>query len=46
MKMGFERLEPYEWKLSRTVLRGGCSGNTVSLPDACLRAEARGFDVS
>jgi len=28
-----ERLEPYEGKLSRTVLRGGDFGNEVSLPD-------------
>ncbi|HGJ5864346.1 Rpn family recombination-promoting nuclease/putative transposase [Arsenophonus nasoniae] len=31
--MDFERLEPYESKDSRTVLRGGYGGNTVSLPD-------------
>lgn len=36
MKIGFERLEPYEGKLSRTVLRGGCRGNTMSLPDFLL----------
>ena len=30
---GFERLEPYEGKPSRTVLRGGGSGNRASLPD-------------
>jgi RNA-directed DNA polymerase len=29
----FERLEPYEGKLSRTVLRGADSGNTARLPD-------------
>ena len=29
----FARLEPYEGKLSRTVLRGADSGNTVRLPD-------------
>ena len=28
-----ERLEPYEGKLSRTVLRGVGSGNTARLPD-------------
>lgn len=31
--MGFERLELYAGKLARTVLRGGCGGNAVSLPD-------------
>jgi len=36
MKMDFERLEPYEGKLSCTVLRGGCGGNAVSLPDYLL----------
>jgi hypothetical protein len=33
MKMGFERLEPYEGKLSSTVLRGGLGGNVRFLPD-------------
>lgn len=33
---GFERLEPYEGKLSRTVLRGLGSGNTPRLPDNCV----------
>jgi DNA polymerase V len=33
MKMGFERLEPYEGKLSSTVLRGGLGGNARFLPD-------------
>lgn len=33
MKAGFERLEPYEGKLSRTVLRGGWASNGLSLPD-------------
>jgi len=33
LKRANERLELYEGKLSRTVLRGGDSGNTVSLPD-------------
>lgn len=32
-KAGFERLEPYEGKLSRTVLRGGWASNGLSLPD-------------
>ncbi len=30
--MAFERLEPYDGKLSRTVLRGDWSGNTPVLP--------------
>ena len=28
----FKRLEPYDWKLSCTVLRGGSGGNATSLP--------------
>ena len=35
-RKGFERLEPYEGKLSRTVLRGGSDGNVASLPDYLL----------
>jgi hypothetical protein len=35
---GFERLEPYEGKLSCTVLRGGDLGDEVSLPDVMLAA--------
>ncbi|EJY9172777.1 translesion error-prone DNA polymerase V autoproteolytic subunit [Cronobacter sakazakii] len=31
--MGFERPEPYEGKLSRTVLRGGWVSNGLFLPD-------------
>ncbi|WP_254877184.1 translesion error-prone DNA polymerase V autoproteolytic subunit [Pantoea ananatis] len=30
---GFERPEPYEGKLSRTVLRGGWASNGLFLPD-------------
>ncbi|MGD0232786.1 MAG: hypothetical protein ABSC19_20950, partial [Syntrophorhabdales bacterium] len=30
---GFDRLEPYEVKISRTVLRGLGSGDTAWLPD-------------
>lgn len=36
MKIGFERLEPYEGKLSRTVLRGECNSNVMFLPDYLL----------
>lgn len=35
-KRGLERLEPYEGKLSRTVLRGGSDGNAAFLPDHLL----------
>lgn len=31
--MGFERPEPYDGKLSRTVLWGGNGSNVVLLPD-------------
>ena len=31
--IGFERLEPYDGKLSRTVLRGGVGSNAYLLPD-------------
>ena len=35
--IGFIRLEPYDGKLSRTVLRGGKDSNALLLPDtACL----------
>ena len=35
-KGNFERLEPYEWKRSCTVLRGGMDSNVHSLPDLML----------
>ncbi len=36
--IGFIRLEPYDGKLSRTVLRGGKDSNALLLPDyAALR---------
>ena len=38
--IGFIRLEPYDGKLSRTVLRGGKDSNALLLPDyarACLK---------
>ena len=31
--MPFDRLEPYDGKLSRTVLRGGAGSNASLLPD-------------
>ena len=43
--MGFERLEPYEGKLSRTVLRGGCDGNVMSLPDTLQQASRRSWRI-
>ena len=33
----YDRLEPYDGKLSRTVLRGGAGSNTSLLPD--IRSE-------
>ncbi len=45
MQMGFERLEPYEGKLSRTVLRGGCDGNVMSLPDTLMQAARRSWRI-
>ena len=33
MMMPFDRLEPYDGKLSRTVLRGGTGSNASFLPD-------------
>ena len=33
MMMPFDRLEPYDGKLSSTVLRGGTGSNVSSLPD-------------
>ncbi len=35
-KGSFERLEPYEWKRSCTVLRGGLGSNVQVLPDQVL----------
>ena len=32
----FELLEPYEGKLSRTVLRGEGGSNALDLPDNCI----------
>ena len=32
LKKGLSGLEPYEGKLSRTVLRGGSGGNITLLP--------------
>ena len=39
--IGFIRLEPYDGKLSRTVLRGGKDSNALLLPDChihCLQS--------
>jgi len=41
------RLEPYAGKLARTVLRGGCGGDVVSLPDHYpLKSRAMTLDSS
>lgn len=42
---GFERLEPYEGKLSRTVLRGGSDSNVTSLPDTLQQAARRSWRI-
>lgn len=34
-------LEPYEGKLSRTVLRGGGGSNTADLPDSLIENKQR-----
>lgn len=34
--IGFIRLEPYDGKLSRTVLRGGKDSNALLLPDYAI----------
>lgn len=34
--IGFIRLEPYDGKLSRTVLRGGKDSNALLLPDSAI----------
>ena len=39
-KGSFERLEPYEWKRSCTVLRGGLGSNVQVLPDQILCFES------
>lgn len=35
-EMPYEKLEPYEGKLSRTVLRGGSGSNADLLPDQTI----------
>lgn len=40
-----KRLEPYEGKLSRTVLRGGSDGNVASLPDNDNSAQGQAMGV-
>ena len=39
MMMPFDRLEPYDGKLSRTVLRGGSGSNASLLPDIYIYCE-------
>ena len=41
----FKRLEPYEGKLSRTVLRGGSDSNIISLPDTVQQASRRSWRI-
>jgi len=36
-RAAFEMLEPYDGKLSRTVLRGEWGGNAPDLPDQLMR---------
>lgn len=42
---GLKRLEPYEGKLSRTVLRGECNSNIMFLPDTLLQAARRSWRI-
>ena len=39
--MPYEKLEPYEGKLSRTVLRGGNGSNVVLLPDQTVETKQK-----
>ena len=39
--IGFIRLEPYDGKLSRTVLRGGKDSNALLLPDSAISLDFR-----
>ena len=39
----YDRLEPYDGKLSRTVLRGGAGSNTSLLPDIKTEADILKF---
>ncbi|MBB1647395.1 TraG family conjugative transposon ATPase [Sphingobacterium sp. UME9] len=39
INMGFKLLEPYEGKLSRTVLRGESGSNPADLPDKAIAKE-------
>jgi len=41
----FERLEPYERKLSCTVLRGGSDSNVTSLPDTLQQTTRRSWRI-
>ena len=39
----YDRLEPYDGKLSRTVLRGGAGSNTSLLPDIKTESDVLKF---
>ena len=41
----YDRLEPYDGKLSRTVLRGGAGSNTSLLPDIDSSKDKIGYEV-
>jgi len=43
--MGYEMLELYEAKVSRTVLRGEERSNPLDLPDNCVTALPFPFEV-
>ena len=43
--MPYERLEPCEGKLSRTVLRGGIDSNANLLPDQIARVLNQGYQA-
>ena len=38
----YDRLEPYDGKLSRTVLRGGAGSNASLLPDIMVNTKGEG----
>lgn len=41
----YDRLEPYDGKLSRTVLRGGAGSNASLLPDIDPAKDKIGYEV-